>query len=87
MSKGVGVYEGVRALVGVWVCVNKGVNVIVGVEVLVGVLEGIKVAVGSGVLVSVIVGLGVKDGSRQSGAESLCPLGSRVEPYWSYIFT
>jgi hypothetical protein len=59
--------------------------------VVVGVREGINVAVGMGVLVGVevgvIVGLGVKDGSRQSGDESLCPLGLRVELYWSYIFT
>jgi len=64
---------------GVVVGVDEGINVAVGMGVLVGVFVGVEVGV--------IVGLGVKDGSRQSGAESLCPLGSRVEPNWSYIFT
>ena len=63
-------------------------KVLVGVNV--GVKDGVKVnvavAVGLGVNVAVLVGvsvevaLGVKDGSRQTGVESLRLRGSRVSP-------
>ena len=57
------------------------------------VLVGVDVAVKVGVNVNVFVGvnegvaLGVKLGSRQTGIESTRAAGSRVSPYWSYIFT
>lgn len=68
-------------------------SVLVGVEVAVGVREGVAVGVREGVTdgvnvgvkdgVNVRVGLGVKVTSRQSGAESLWPNGSRVRSYSS----
>ena len=62
-------------MVGVAVLVKVGVKVSVGVNVnvFVGVNDG--------------VALGVKIGSRQTGMESTRAAGSRVSPYWSYIFT
>lgn len=57
------------------------------------VLVDVDVAVKVGVNVNVFVGvnegvaLGVKLGSRQTGIESTRAAGSRVSPYWSYIFT
>jgi hypothetical protein len=59
------------------------VCVTVGLRVLVGVKEAVTVAVELGME----VGLGVKNGSRQTGAESLGPSGSRVEPCSSYNLT
>jgi hypothetical protein len=64
-------------LVGVCSGVRVAVFVTVGLRVLVGVKEAVTVA----------VGLGVKDGSRQIGAESPGPSGSRVVPCSSYNFT
>jgi len=66
------VREGVKVAVAdeVWVGVREGMRVAVGERVRVGVRDGVKVGV--------IVGLGVKEGSRQIGAESLKPTWSRV---------
>lgn len=50
-----------------------------GVKVLVGVLLGVKVKVRDGI--GVMVGLGVKEASKQMGAESTLSNGLRVFPF------
>ena len=69
-----------RVGVFVGVLVADGVGVLVDVAEAVWVAVGLEVNVGVAVAVLVDVGLGVKEGSRQRGAESLGPSGSRVEP-------